>query len=214
MVIPGHVVVTGVSGTSDCSATTAADSRPHPGLVELLNVANTTPRRRRGLPWLVSDVRRSMDVEMPIMLWTSSVTRVNPVSCAQWSSPESVIPQRNSATSPRRHRQEMIVTPRVTAAGGSGPRAGSSGPEEHEFVRINPGVRPSTFPFPWFTYSTPASHDRPAKEKITLRLYKQQSLRRKSVHRNVLRKDSDAGRATTFGSLTCASATSQKHVPL
>ena len=62
MVIPGHAVVTGVFGTSDCSARTAADSRPHPGLVELLNVLNTTPRGRRGLPWLVSDVPRSMDV--------------------------------------------------------------------------------------------------------------------------------------------------------
>jgi hypothetical protein len=37
---------------------------------------------------------------------------------------------------------------------------------------------------------------------------------RKSVHRNVLRRDSDAGRATTVGSLTCAYATNQKHVPL
>jgi hypothetical protein len=27
---------------------------------------------------------------------------------------------------------------------------------------------PATFPFPWFTYSTPASHDRPAKEKINI----------------------------------------------
>jgi hypothetical protein len=79
MVSPGHAVVTGVSSTSDCSARTAADSWPHPGLVELLNVANTTPRGRRGLPWLVSDVRCSMDVEMPIMLWTSSVNCVNPL---------------------------------------------------------------------------------------------------------------------------------------
>jgi hypothetical protein len=29
-------------------------------------------------------------------------------------------------------------------------------------------VRPSTFRFPQFTYSTPASHDRPAKEKINI----------------------------------------------
>jgi hypothetical protein len=48
MVIPGHAVVTGVFGASDCSARTAADSWPHPGLVELLNVVNTTPRGRRG----------------------------------------------------------------------------------------------------------------------------------------------------------------------
>jgi hypothetical protein len=98
MVIPGPAVVTGVFGTSDCSAKTAADSRPHPGLVELLNVVNTTPRGRRGLPWLLSDVRRTLDVEMPIMLWTFSVNCVDSLTCTQWSSPEPVIPQRNSAT--------------------------------------------------------------------------------------------------------------------
>ena len=38
-----------------------------------------------------------------------------------------------------------------------------------------------------------ASHDRPAKEKINIAAYKQESIRRKSVHRNVLRRDSDAG---------------------
>jgi hypothetical protein len=108
----------------------------------------------------------------------------------------------------------MICQAKSTAAGSSGPRAGSGGPEEHEFVRINPEARPSTFPFPWFTYSTTASHDRPAKEKINIAAYKQESIRRKSVHRNLLRRDSDAGRATTVGSLTCAYATSQKHVPL
>jgi len=32
MVIPGPAVVTGVFGTSDCSARTAADSWPHPGM--------------------------------------------------------------------------------------------------------------------------------------------------------------------------------------
>jgi hypothetical protein len=67
MVIPGHAVVTGVFGTSDCSARTAADCRPHPGLVELLNVVNSTPRGRRGLPGLDSDVRRTLDVETPII---------------------------------------------------------------------------------------------------------------------------------------------------
>ena len=54
MVIPEHAVVTGVFGTSNCSARTAADSCSHPGLVELLNVRNPTPRGRRGLLWLVS----------------------------------------------------------------------------------------------------------------------------------------------------------------
>jgi hypothetical protein len=107
MVIPGPAVVTGVFGTSDCSARTAADSWPHPGLVELLNVVNTTPRGRRGLPWPVSDVRRTLDAEMPIMLWTFSVNCVNSVTCTQWSSPEPVIPQQNSATQPR-NRHEMI----------------------------------------------------------------------------------------------------------
>jgi hypothetical protein len=107
MVIPGPAVVTGVFGTSDCSARTAADSWPHPGLVELLNVVNTTPRGRRGLPWPVSDVRRTLDAEMPIMPWTFSGNCVNSVTCTQWSSLEPVIPQRNSATQPRRNRHEM-----------------------------------------------------------------------------------------------------------
>jgi hypothetical protein len=60
MVIPGHAVLTGVFGASDCSARTAADSWPHPGLVELLNVVNSTPRGRRGLSWLVFGVGRSV----------------------------------------------------------------------------------------------------------------------------------------------------------
>ncbi len=128
MVISGHTVVNRVSGTTDCSARTAADSWPHPGLVELLNVVNTTPRGRRGLSWLVSDVRRSMDVEMPIMLATFSVNCVNAVTCTQWSSPEPVIPQRNSATQPRRNRHEMICHAKSTAAGSSGPLAGRGGP--------------------------------------------------------------------------------------
>ena len=53
MVIPGCAVVTGGFGASNCSARTAADSWPHPGLVELPNVVDATPCGR-GLPRLVS----------------------------------------------------------------------------------------------------------------------------------------------------------------
>ncbi len=53
MVIPRCAVVTGTFGTSDCSVRIAADSWPHPGLVELPNVVDATPRGR-GLPRLVS----------------------------------------------------------------------------------------------------------------------------------------------------------------
>lgn len=47
MVIPGHAVVTGAFGTSDCSIRSAADSWPHPGLVGLPNLIDATPRGRR-----------------------------------------------------------------------------------------------------------------------------------------------------------------------
>src|ERR1700677_4891242 len=53
MVIPGCAIVAGAFGTSDCSARTAADSWPHPGLVELPNVVDATPCGR-GPPRLVS----------------------------------------------------------------------------------------------------------------------------------------------------------------
>ena len=43
MVIPGHAVITEVFGTNGCSARTAADSWPHSGLVELLNVSTLHP---------------------------------------------------------------------------------------------------------------------------------------------------------------------------
>ena len=53
MVIPGCAVVTGAFGTSDCSVRAAADSHPHPGLVEIPNVVDATPWGC-GLPRLVS----------------------------------------------------------------------------------------------------------------------------------------------------------------
>ena len=53
MVIPEYAVVTGGFGTSDCSMRAAADSWPHPGLVEIPNIFDATPRGR-GLPRLVS----------------------------------------------------------------------------------------------------------------------------------------------------------------
>ena len=123
------------------------------------------PAGGAGLPWLVSDVRRPIDVKTPIMLWTFSVNCVDSVT--QWYSPEPVIPQRNSATQPRRSRHEMICHAKSTAAGSSGPRAGSGGPEEHGFVRINPEATPSTFPFPWFT-TQPGQPRPPAKERINI----------------------------------------------
>jgi hypothetical protein len=73
MAIPGHAVVTGVSGASYRSARTAAGSWPHPGLVDLFNVINTTPPG--GAPYrgwfLLSGAQ-----------WTSSVNCINPVTCA------------------------------------------------------------------------------------------------------------------------------------
>ena len=53
MVIPEYAVDTGGFGTSDCSMRAAADSWPHPGLVEIPNIVDATPRAR-GLPRLVS----------------------------------------------------------------------------------------------------------------------------------------------------------------
>ena len=53
MVIPEYAVVTGGFGTSDCSMRAAADSWPHPGLVESPNILDGTPRGR-GLARLVS----------------------------------------------------------------------------------------------------------------------------------------------------------------
>ena len=53
MVIPEYAVDTGGFGTSDCSMRAAADSWPHPGLVEIPNIVDATPRGR-GLPRLVS----------------------------------------------------------------------------------------------------------------------------------------------------------------
>jgi hypothetical protein len=90
-------------------------------------------------PWLVSDVRRSIDVEMPIMLWTSSVNYVNSVTCTQRSSPEHVIPQRDSAKLPRHTRHEMICHAKGTAAGSSGSRAGSGG-RRNATSRRNPST--------------------------------------------------------------------------
>ena len=43
MVISGYAFVTGAFGTSDCSMRAAADSCPHPGLVELPNIVDATP---------------------------------------------------------------------------------------------------------------------------------------------------------------------------
>ena len=58
MVISGYAFVTGAFGTSDCSMKAAADSCPHPGLVELPNIVDATPpagvaRRDRFLQRLV-----------------------------------------------------------------------------------------------------------------------------------------------------------------
>jgi hypothetical protein len=41
---PGGAVVTGMFGASCCSAGAAADSWPHPGLVDILNLADATLR--------------------------------------------------------------------------------------------------------------------------------------------------------------------------
>ncbi len=43
MVVPGCAVAPGAFGTSHCSARVAADSHPHPGLVELPNIVHATP---------------------------------------------------------------------------------------------------------------------------------------------------------------------------
>jgi hypothetical protein len=43
MMIPGCAVVTGAFGTSHCSTRVAADSHPHPGLVELPNILTLHP---------------------------------------------------------------------------------------------------------------------------------------------------------------------------
>ena len=53
MVIPGYAVVTEGFGTSECSMRAAADGWPHPGLVEIPNIVDATPRGL-GLPRLVS----------------------------------------------------------------------------------------------------------------------------------------------------------------
>jgi hypothetical protein len=79
MVIPGCAVVTEAFGTSDCSARTAADSWPHPGLVELPNVVDATPCGR-GLPRLVSVMSGAQ--WMSKCLSSSPVVSVSRMWCA------------------------------------------------------------------------------------------------------------------------------------
>jgi hypothetical protein len=68
MVIPEYAFVTGGFGTSDCSMRAAADSWPHPGLVEIPNIVDATPRGR-GLPRLVSATFRcSRDLEVLLIV--------------------------------------------------------------------------------------------------------------------------------------------------
>ena len=60
MVIPRCAVVTGTSGTSDCSVGTAADSWPHPGLVELPNGVDATPPGAVGARYRLHRERRHL----------------------------------------------------------------------------------------------------------------------------------------------------------
>jgi hypothetical protein len=67
MMIPGYAVVTGGFGTSGCSMRAAADGWPHPGLVELPNIVDATPRGR-GLPRLISATSVAQwDLEVPVI---------------------------------------------------------------------------------------------------------------------------------------------------
>jgi hypothetical protein len=116
MVIPGHAVVSGVLGTSDCSARTAADSWPHSGPVDFSTSQHYTPRAARPAVFGLCDVRRSIAAKLPITLWASPVN-CDPHSMVQsgtrYSSTEfcdivAVQPPRVDLS-----RQEMIPTSRL-----------------------------------------------------------------------------------------------------
>jgi hypothetical protein len=77
MAIPGYAVVTGAFGTSDCSMRAAADSWPHPGLVELPNIVDATPRGR-GLGSATSGAQWTSSFRRLLGRRTNSVDRQTP----------------------------------------------------------------------------------------------------------------------------------------
>jgi hypothetical protein len=129
MVIPGPAVVTGVFGTSDCSARTAADSWPHPGLVELLNVVNTTPRGRRGLPWLVSDPAnigcRNADHAVDVLGELRQLCSLHSMAQSGTRYPSMELGDTAAAQSPRDVDRVLVAAaPRNTSLSGSTQRQG------------------------------------------------------------------------------------------
>jgi hypothetical protein len=172
----------------------SGDSWPHRELVEHLNSINPTPRERWGLPWLISDIQRSMDIEMPIMLWPSSAYCVDSVTCAQGLARNSL-----SFNRPRRHSNGATAT---SNAGEPHKRR----PPQAGFGDLVPtGVTSDVLsarqgPLDSHFLGLPTIPRRPRslrrKKRSTLRICEQERIRRTSLHGNVIRIDSDAGGAT------------------